>query len=252
MSSGPMRTSGALRNKGENPSAETVSRLEKLYNGEVAYTDSAVGKFLEGLADRGLEDKTAVVLTVDHGEEFLDHGGFEHGHTLYNELLHVPLVIRRPGHTGARLPAAGEKSPVRIGQAVRSIDIAPTMCEMGGIEASKDFIGESLVGMCDGHKCDERVVFGGGNMWGPSMMAFCAGGIKLIVKGHRDGVELYDLQTDPAEKENLAVRRPKLCEEMAMQLEQMLASIGVRHGQDKAPALSQEDINRLRSLGYVK
>ncbi len=242
----------AMRSKGKKPSAETVLRLEKLYNGEVAYTDSAVGRFLEGLAERGLEDKTAVVLTADHGEEFLEHGGFEHGHTLYNELLHVPLVIRRPGHIGAGLPAAGEKSPARVGQTVRLIDIAPTMCEMGGIEGSKDFMGESMVGMFGGGRFDERVVFGEGNLWGPTRTAFCTGGSKLILQGSGDGVELYDLQTDPAEKKNLARQRPKLCDKMVKGLEEFSALMEARRGQGKSPALSQEDMNRLRSLGYVR
>jgi hypothetical protein len=84
---------------------EVVRRAAALYDAEVAFTDSEVGRLLAGLDELGLAERTIVVATSDHGEEFLDHGGFEHGHTLYAELTHVPLIVRAPGLAPGRVRA---------------------------------------------------------------------------------------------------------------------------------------------------
>ena len=71
------------------------------YDGEIRFTDGYIGEVLDALARTGLDESTIVVLVADHGEEFLDHGGQYHGHTLYQELVHVPLVVRAPGSSRA-------------------------------------------------------------------------------------------------------------------------------------------------------
>src|SRR4030095_17102481 len=79
------------------PDAEERRQIEALYREDVAFTDAAIGHLLDALAARGLAERTAVVLTADHGEEFWDHGGLEHGRTLYEEVMRVPLVVVPPG-----------------------------------------------------------------------------------------------------------------------------------------------------------
>ena len=76
------------------PQREWVS---KLYAAEVSFVDDNVGRILQTLRDLGLYDEALIVLTSDHGEEFWEHGGYEHGHTLYDELLRVPLILKLPG-----------------------------------------------------------------------------------------------------------------------------------------------------------
>ena len=83
--------------------------LRSRYQGEVRQNDRAFGDLLDGLKARGLDASTAVVFTADHGEEFREHGGTEHSKTLYQELVHVPLVVRLPGAPGAA-PASGPRS----------------------------------------------------------------------------------------------------------------------------------------------
>ncbi|MBK8268527.1 MAG: sulfatase [Planctomycetes bacterium] len=73
-----------------------IKRLEALYNGEVAYTDEQVGRLWNEIKKMGIGDRTVMALTADHGEEFFDHDGFEHGHTLYDEMIRVPLVLWGP------------------------------------------------------------------------------------------------------------------------------------------------------------
>src|SRR5207237_10110780 len=84
--------------------AKTMSRAAALYDGEVAYTDAEIGRLLAGLRAKHLDRTTLVVFTADHGEELLDHGGWEHGHTLYDEILHVPLILRAPLGLAGRAP----------------------------------------------------------------------------------------------------------------------------------------------------
>jgi arylsulfatase A-like enzyme len=109
--------------------------IRALYDGEVAFTDEAVGNLLEGLEERGVLKNTLIVFLSDHGEEFFEHDGFEHGHSLYNELLRVPLIFSLPG----RLPEG-----VRIGRQVRLVDIAPTILDLLGLEPDPRFEGVSL------------------------------------------------------------------------------------------------------------
>jgi arylsulfatase A-like enzyme len=111
------------------------ARIVDLYDGEIAYTDSAIAALLRGLDRRNLRDNTLIVFLSDHGEEFFEHGGFEHGHSLYDELLHVPLFFILP----ERIPAG-----VRLSRAVRLLDVAPTILDFLAIEPPPHFEGVSL------------------------------------------------------------------------------------------------------------
>lgn len=99
--------------------AELTAAMRDLYRREVRYADRWAGRLLEGLRARELLDETVVVVLADHGEEFFEHGGFEHGHTLMPEVTRVPLIVRLPGARGA-----GEvvRTPVTV------LDLVPTLC----------------------------------------------------------------------------------------------------------------------------
>jgi arylsulfatase len=101
------------------------AHLKNLYDGEVAYLDACLGRLLDDLAARGLLETTVVALTADHGEEFFEHGQLGHGYSLYEELLHVPLVLAGPG-----LPAG-----VRDPRPVSTAALAATLLELGGAPA---------------------------------------------------------------------------------------------------------------------
>ena len=109
-------------------------RVRALYDDEIAEVDRQVGRVLDALAEQGLADNTLVVCVSDHGEEFWDHGGVEHGHTLYDELLHVPWLMRWP----SRLPAGR-----RVRTVVSTIDVAPTVQELIGLPTSAALDGVS-------------------------------------------------------------------------------------------------------------
>jgi arylsulfatase A-like enzyme len=116
-------------------------RVVSLYDGEIAFTDMAIGRLLSGLLERGLRRNTLVVLLSDHGEEFYEHGGLGHGHTLFSEVIRVPLIV-----------SLAEVLPrqVRVKGQVRMVDVLPTVLDVLGIEREDPFEGVSLLGMVDG------------------------------------------------------------------------------------------------------
>ena len=218
-----------------------IARLERLYNGEVAYVDAQVGRLLEGISQRGLDANTIVLVTADHGEEFLDHGGFEHGHTHYDELLHVPLLIRAPN----------VQAPATVHTTVRQIDVAPTLCELAGIEADPAFVGQSLVPLLQGRQEPHRPVLSEGNFWGPRREAWRQGGMKLVRSFAPAETHLFDLRTDPAEKINLAQQAPEQRNRMLDELKLVLRAMSTEAVTTQAPILTQDEIEHLRSLGYI-
>jgi len=131
----PSRQAAGIRREIELLSADDRNQIVALYDGEIAFTDSAVGLLLDGLHDQRLEQSTLVVLLGDHGEEFFDHGGLDHGHTFFDELLSVPLIFSLPG----TLPGKS-----RLGGQARLIDVAPTILDIVGMEPPGHFEGLSL------------------------------------------------------------------------------------------------------------
>ena len=102
-------------------------RIEALHDGEISYHDEYFGKFLAKLRELGLDENTIIVVTSDHGEEFQEHGSWGHGHSVYQELLGVPLLFRWPGV----IPANARVAPV-----VSTLDIGPTVLEATGVPDS--------------------------------------------------------------------------------------------------------------------
>lgn len=221
------------------PADLPIKRLEALYNGEVAYTDEQVGRLVDELGRMGLSDKTILVITADHGEEFFDHGGFEHGHSLYDEMIRVPLIFWAPG-----LIQTGETR-----KSVGHVDIAPTLCSLSKIEPEPKFVGKSLERHLFGENRPDESVFSQGNMWGPDLTAIRVKGRHKFIE-RPPGRELYDIVEDPREKRNL-VRESQFAT-LADELEKVLASfkklLGERLG--TSVKLSKDEIDRLRGGGY--
>lgn len=232
---------------------------EALYDAEIAYTDRQMGRFLEGLGDLGLDDDTVVLVVSDHGEEFwtrLDREralGYEansdHGHTVYEELLHVPALLRVPG----RKPQVVE-SPAELA------DLFPTLLHLVGVE-SPPVQGKDLTALLDGKPPEARpTLLSDLILHGPSRWGVRRGPWKLIVP--RDPgvpVELYDLESDPGELRDLAASRPDVAAPLRAAGERELeerrkarARFVAGDGAQSATYLEWNHITRLRSLGYLK
>ena len=111
-----------------------LDHLLALYDGEIRYTDNELGRVLDHLGARGALANTLVLVTSDHGEEFLEHGSWEHQKTLYEEVIRVPLIAHGPGIATRR-----ETAPVSL------LDVAPTILAWAGVAAPPSFQGRSLL-----------------------------------------------------------------------------------------------------------
>lgn len=159
---------------------DALKRLcSDLYDGEVAYADAQLGRLLEALRASGELDNTIVVLHSDHGEEFWEHGGCDHGHALHEELLRVPFAIVWPGRL----------APRRVDERVRTLDLFPTLSELlgwGGAHASAE--GRSLAPWLksDAAKAEraDRDVTAEAILWGDlEQKARIAGRLKYVAAG---------------------------------------------------------------------
>jgi arylsulfatase A-like enzyme len=177
--------------------------IRALYDGEIAFTDLAVGELLAGLADRGLASTTLIVFLADHGEEFAEHGGYGHGHTLFREVIDVPLIMRLPGRL-----AEG----VRLKRQVRLLDVTPTVLDLLGIETRAQFEGVSLVPLLEGTGQPERsagvlyppeAAFAEGLQRGTERKSVSAYPWKYIYNIATGEQVLFDLGADPGETVNV-------------------------------------------------
>lgn len=227
-------------NQGRQPlSAEDLSHVIGAYDAEIRSVDRGFGRLLAFLREKNLLDSTVVVVTSDHGEEFGEHGQVGwHSLTLYEEVLWVPLIFRLPG---ARW--AGQ----RPAQRVRSIDIAPTLLDLLAVAPPAAFEGRSLLPLFEP---------GAPPLEEAPAVAFrdtAAGEVfeSLAIRRHKlNEGRLFDLEEDPWEKRDRAAADPATLESLRGELRRLVAT---RPGLPPAApvALSEEELERLRSLGYV-
>lgn len=208
------------------------------YDGEIREADAAVGEFLDALRRRDDWEETAVVITADHGEEFFDHGGFEHNTTLYDELLRVPLLVKIPG-----------VSPRRLDAQVQLVDLYPTLARMAGVVPPAGLHGADITPILQHSADDEQYAFA--EIVG-SRFALRTTRWKYI--SSLDGeILLFDLRADPRERRNVRAAHP----EEVVRLERILArmvGMAVTSGkkiQGQFAPIGPAVLNRLRALGYV-
>jgi arylsulfatase A-like enzyme len=168
------------------PAADLAFALA-LYDGEVAYVDAQIGRLLGALAARGQLDRTVVAVTADHGEEFEEHGRLGHGHSLYGEVLRVPLILA--GHP--RLPA-GE----RRREPVSLVDVAATLLELAGGAPPAGSQGTSLLAAAEAG----RPVFAESVRFGLEVRAARRGEQSAIDHRALGWRRFFDLARDPGEQ----------------------------------------------------
>lgn len=162
------------------------------YGSETRFTDRELGRLLDGLAARGLADSTIVIVHADHGEEFGDHGGQFHATTLYEEILHVPLIVAAP------------RVAARTVDALVSLDdLVPTVVDLVGAATPAAFLGRSLAPALTGGAPPAGPRFAECTRFGRDKRAVLDWPWKLIVDLTVGTFELYDLQADPREQHNV-------------------------------------------------
>jgi arylsulfatase A-like enzyme len=208
----PYNGYGVARVSNPSPPADSAPELRRLYAEDVSYFDEHLGRLLQKLRDTGLYEKSIVALTADHGEELFDHGGWWHGTTLYEEQIHVPLVVRRP-----REPNAG----AIVAQPVRTLDIVPTLLTAASIAVPAAVQGRDLFSSAT---AEPAVLYAEEELEGNVLAAVRQGDWKLISAnaGNPRGLqmlELYNLRDDPSERRNLAATEPQRVQALLQELD---------------------------------
>lgn len=215
-------------------SAEDRRYVEALYDGEVTAADRYFGQMLDLLEGEGLAADTLVVVGADHGEELWEHGQPGHGHTLYNELIGVPLIFGQAGNGSPLVPG-----PRVVNGAVEMVDVAPTILDLAGLAVPERVQGRSLVPMMRAEEPVSPVAF---SVHEDRIVAAQQGRFKYIL--YRGGAErVFDLDADPLEQKNLAGVRPHVRRHLRALLSTWLVRQGhhrkARDGLIGSPAASR-------------
>jgi len=235
-------TPPTLSEMGLEPGSPEHECLEALYDSEINFANWAMEDILHQLK---VGPNALIVLTSDHGEEFLDHGGFGHASTLYEEQIRVPLVVRLPG---ARKKSVVQSTPVSL------VDIAPTILDYLHLEIPDQMQGTSLMSLMNGRPRQVHEAIWTTVDQYAKMSAVRVGDWKLIVDhGEGDKPFLFNLVDDPAEVKNLAEDHPDRVAELLETMKGMEKTYGSdREALLNTEGLSEAEIEKLRSMGYVR
>ena len=274
-----------------NPDPSEADELRGLYQGEVKHMDEEVGKFFGWLKEQGAYDDSLVLVTADHGEEFYEHEGWWHGITLYDEQIHVPLLMKLP---------QGELAGSRVPWQVRQIDVTPTIAGFTGAPKSGLWQGSELLGseerealaaiaaheaapeaVEDAEEAEveaaaddveeavipeapqapdlaplQRVAVSEQNFEGNDLGAIRKDGWKYIRanEGNPRGLatdELYNVEADPSEQENLAAQEGPRQAELSALLRDTVEAASAGGVQKQETEISCEECEKLMMLGYM-
>lgn len=231
---------------GERFSPAESEALVARYDAEIAFFDTHFGRLLDFLEQRGIYDEALIIFTADHGEEFAEHGGWAHGHTLYNELLHIPLIVKYP--KGVATP--GERREMLSGL----IDVVPTIRDvMQATWPQSGFRGRSLLPADVGPRDDPRIVYADNE--NPALRGGFQGDDKLIQRlsdaGSVQEERYFSLDSDFGERGD-GVPPGADSAERLRELRGVMAEL---HDQALVPGeidVDEDTHEELRALGYIE
>lgn len=224
-----------MKKAGTDPESVSDSEREDLidlYDSDLRYCSQHLSRLFDELVELGLWEETSILFTSDHGEEFGEHGKYFHRNYPHDELIHVPLIAKVP-----------EKVPETISEQRELIDIAPTICDLHGIETENlPFLGTNLF------EGSERAVFSiGAQCSQESVTAARSDGWKFISVG--DDVSLFDLESDPTESDTVADEHSQIVSRFERQIPDRLFESDPE--QLEAPK-DEVDEAHLEALGYLE
>ncbi len=235
-----------LREKAPQMSEQDVAYLNALYDSEIRFTDEHLGRLLTWLRDEDLYDDALIVIVADHGEEFLERGDHWIGHTktVYQELIHVPLMIKLPHQAEGRI----------VEDWVTLVDLMPTVVDYAGLEVPDGYVHDGDVIDLEGSQQPEtRPIFSETMRWG-TMRSVIQDNWKLTYDQTTNTTTLFNLADDPGETVSLVKEKGALVRSMLRTLidweSDMRASrwnVRRRH-----PSLTRDQLEQLKSLGYIR
>ena len=218
------------------------------YNSVITATDAAIGKLIGALQQRKIYDNTAIVVVAAHGESLGDHGEDTHGVFLYDETIHVPLLIKLP--RGQSLSPVRSPPPSRVSAKARLVDIAPSLLEIAATPIPSQMPGQSLLRLAKSG--GDQPVYSRSDLpqrgFGWSPLESWRAGKYLYIRAPKP--ELYDLTADPGAAHNLAQSSKATLDTMAAQLDQFDRRFTGEAGKTSAE-LSSSEMQKLASLGYI-
>ena len=245
------------------PSEGERQEMRALYGAEVEQLDHHIGGFLSWLKEAGLYDRSLIVLTSDHGEEFGEHGGWFHGHSLYRELHHVPLYIKFPG---------GRHAGRRLRDTVSVVDVLPTVLDQLGIEVPAGIDGVSLLPLLRGEPARPRVVACSAAVSVfephiPPRFSLFTGPYHLIYNlpaaqqdpgyyaqhgrpADRPTIELFDMRSDPGERREISRLQPGIVASLRPEIDRILREVSKRRRAPQSQVFDEER-EALKTLGYL-
>jgi len=240
-----MRILKRLHEGSLQPTPQLRNDLQDLYDAEIAANDAAFGDLLDSLVRRGLLEHTIVVFLSDHGEEFLDHGGWEHGRTLHAEMLDVPLIVRIPGMGNGDV----------VERQAQHADVVPTILEALNLPVPANVEGRSILAWIAGGAPDhdevEEEAFSWLDEYGVRSVAVTTPAWRLIdTRAPVPASSLYDRRSDPGEQRDLAPERPVRAGYLGtyLRLAQRPRAGALRPGEG---AMNAELRRQLQALGYA-
>jgi arylsulfatase A-like enzyme/Tfp pilus assembly protein PilF len=214
------------------------------YDRAVAAADAALGKLVAALHTQKLYEGSIIVVAADHGESLSAHGEDTHGIFLYDETIHVPLLVKLPQNA-----MAGK----RVKGRVRLLDVAPSVLEAAGIPVPSQMQGQSLLRMAKANADADQPVYARSDFpqqaFGWSALESWRAGKYLYIRAPKP--ELYDLSADPNATHNLAQSSKATLETMAAQLNAFDSRFGSEAGKPGETRLTSSEMQKLASLGYV-
>ena len=233
----------ALR-EGEAASDESArDQLLALYDAEVAWTDHQLGLLIDELRQRGLWDDLLFIVVADHGEEFLDHGHWEHGRTLYDEQLRVPLLIK---------PPAGVGTPRRLSGPAGHVDLAPTVLDALGVDYDPaNFDGRSLWPALSGatQEATGATSLSHLELADESLRSVVVGRWKLIEDLNLQRRMLFDVEDDAAELDEMSGEKPLRAGVLGQERRRLERELVPESAEELE--LDEETKKQLEALGYA-
>jgi len=219
--------------------AESVEFLEAAYDSEIRFVDGQLERVYEKLEALGVLDQSLILITSDHGEEFLEHGLLKHGFHLYEETLRVPWLLHGPAHV----------RPGRAEHPVSGIDVAPTLLDLAGVDVPSTMLGRNVL-------VDSAIapVFFSSHFLNQDLRGMRSGRFKVIEDRRASTWELYDLVADPGELAALDLATHPAWPEVKSEYERTMALYSEPPGEGErleAPVMDDETREQLKSLGYV-
>lgn len=214
------------------------------YDAEIAYSDAMLGRFFAELKTRKLYDNTAIAIMADHGESLGAHGENSHGIFLYDETIHVPLLMKLPGGR-----AAGSRFTGRVGL----VDVAPSLLDMAGFTPPAHMQGQTLIRTLGRTNLPDRPSFAETDYpkraFGWSSMSAWRSANYLYIRAPRP--EVYDLAADPGLKKNLATTNRALLDRLAGQADDFRKRSAATGPEAKEDPVDPKLAQQLSALGYA-